>query len=65
MSLSRRHFFRNLGLGGAGLLSTSFVIGRGREAMAFEAGGMLLPDDGGFVKTSSNENPRAPRPNDD
>ena len=38
MSLSRRHFFRNLGLGSAGLLSTPFIIGRGREAMAFEAG---------------------------
>ena len=38
MSLSRRHFFRNLGLGSAGLLSTPFIIGRGHEAMAFEAG---------------------------
>ena len=38
MSLSRRHFFWNLGLGSAGLLSTPFVIGRGHEAFAFEAG---------------------------
>jgi histidinol-phosphate aminotransferase len=63
MSLSRRHFFRNLGLGSAGLLSTSVIIGRGREAMAavtFEAGAMQAPDDGGFIRISSNENARGP-----
>jgi histidinol-phosphate aminotransferase len=60
MSLSRRHFFRNLGLGSAGLLSTSFVVGRGREAMAFEAAEMQAPDDGGFIRISSNENARGP-----
>ena len=60
MSLSRRHFFRNLGLGSAGLLSTSFVIGRGREAMAFETGAWQAPDDGGFIRISSNENARGP-----
>ena len=60
MSLSRRHFFRNLGLGSAGLLSTSFIVGRGREAMAFETGAIQLPDDGGFIRISSNENARGP-----
>src|ERR1700731_963739 len=60
MSLSRRHFFRNLGLGSAGLLSTPFIIARGREAMAFEAGVMQPPDDGGFIRISSNENARGP-----
>jgi len=60
MSLSRRHFFRNLGLGSAGLLSTSFVVGRGREAMAFETGAIQPPDDGGFIRISSNENARGP-----
>jgi len=60
MSLSRRHFFRNLGLGSAGLLSSSYIIGRGREAMAFEAGAMQAPDDGGFIRISSNENARGP-----
>lgn len=60
MSLSRRHFFRNLGLGSASLLSTSFIIGRGREAMAFEGGAMQAPDDGGFIRISSNENARGP-----
>ena len=60
MSLSRRHFFRNLGLGSAGLLSTPFIIGRGHEAMAFEAGALQPPDDGGFIRISSNENARGP-----
>jgi histidinol-phosphate aminotransferase len=60
MSLSRRYFFRNLGLGGAGLLSAPFIIGRGHEAMAFEAGALQPPDDGGFIRISSNENARGP-----
>jgi histidinol-phosphate aminotransferase len=60
MSLSRRLFFRNLGLGSAGLLSTPFIIGRGHEAMAFEAGALQPPDDGGFIRISSNENARGP-----
>ena len=45
MSLSRRHFFRNLGLGSAGLLSTPFIVGRGHEAMAFELAGLRLHPD--------------------
>jgi histidinol-phosphate aminotransferase len=57
MSLSRRHFFRNLGLGSASL---PFIIGRGHEAMAFEAGVLQPPDDGGFIRISSNENARGP-----
>jgi histidinol-phosphate aminotransferase len=60
MSLSRRHFFRNVGLGSAGLLSTPFIIGRGHEAMAFEAGAIQPPDDGGVIRISSNENARGP-----
>jgi len=60
MSPSRRDFVRTLGVGGAGL-STAFVIGRGREAMAFEAGAMPPPpDDGGVIRISSNENARGP-----
>ena len=35
MSLSRRAFVRSLGVGGAGALSTAWVIGRGREAMTW------------------------------
>ena len=60
MSLSRRHFFGNLGLGSVGLLSAPFIIGRGREAMAFEAAAVQPPDDGGFIRISSNENARGP-----
>jgi histidinol-phosphate aminotransferase len=60
MSLSRRHFFWNLGLGSAGLLSTPLIIGRGSEALAFEGGGLQPPDDGGFIRISSNENARGP-----
>ena len=59
MSPSRRNFVRTLGLGGAGL-STSFIIGRGREAMAFEPGAMLPPETGGTIRISSNENARGP-----
>ncbi len=60
MSLSRRRFFRNVGLGSAGVLATPFIIGRGHEAMAFEVGGLQPPDDGGFIRISSNENGRGP-----
>ena len=61
MSLSRRSFVRTIGLGGAGL-STALVIGRGREAMAFEAATMqpLVPPDDGVIHIDSNENARGP-----
>jgi histidinol-phosphate aminotransferase len=59
MSVSRRGFVRAVGAGGAGL-STSFIIGRGREAMAFESAAVQPPDDGGFIRISSNENARGP-----
>jgi histidinol-phosphate aminotransferase len=58
MSLSRRNFVRSLGVGSAGL-STAFVIGRGREAMAFQTTVLQAPDDGG-IRISSNENARGP-----
>jgi histidinol-phosphate aminotransferase len=60
MSLSRRSFFRTLGAGSAAGLSTSFIIGRGREAMAFELGAPEPVYDGGFIRISSNENARGP-----
>jgi histidinol-phosphate aminotransferase len=61
MSLSRRSFVRNIGLGGAGL-STALVIGRGREAMAFEEGTLqaLQPPNDGVIHIDSNENARGP-----
>jgi histidinol-phosphate aminotransferase len=56
MSVSRRSFVRT----GAGL-STAFLIGRGREAMAFESvEAFQPPDDGGFIRIGSNENARGP-----
>ncbi len=61
MSLSRRSFVRTVGLGSAGL-STALVIGRGREAMAFEGGTLqaLQPPDDGVMRIDSNENARGP-----
>ena len=35
MSLSRRAFVRTLGIGGAGAFSTAWIVGRGREALAW------------------------------
>lgn len=72
MSLSRRAFVRRLGMGGAGLATTSFIIGHGREELsAFGFEGLeleaamqrqrqALPP--GAVKLSSNENLRGPSP---
>jgi len=63
MPSSRRRFFQDIGVGSVGLLSTSLIVGRGREAMAFEGFGapaLQPPDDGGFIRISSNENGRGP-----
>jgi histidinol-phosphate/aromatic aminotransferase/cobyric acid decarboxylase-like protein len=64
MSLSRRSFVRTIGLGGAGL-SSALVVGRGREAMAFDGGALqtvppLQPPDDGVIHIDSNENARGP-----
>jgi histidinol-phosphate aminotransferase len=59
MSVSRRRFFHTVGAGTAAL-SAGFVVGRGREAMAFEAAEFQPPDDGGFLRIDSNENARGP-----
>ena len=59
MSVSRRRFFHSVGAGSA-VLSADFLIGRGREAMAFERVEMQPPDDGGFIRIDSNENARGP-----
>jgi histidinol-phosphate aminotransferase len=63
MSLSRRSFVRTFGLGGAGL-STAFIIGRGREAVAFDGGTLqaLQPPGDGVIYIDSNENARGPGP---
>jgi len=57
MSLSRRGFVRTAGLG-AGMLSSSFIIGRGSEAWAFEPQQQQWDD--GQIRISSNENARGP-----
>lgn len=62
MSLTRRGFAQRVGLGTAGLLSGSFIIGRGREAAAFEPGLAQVPYDDGIIRISSNENARGPGP---
>ena len=63
MSLSRRRFIRSVGLGTAGMMGTSFVIGRGLEAARFEPAGTALLYDDKLLKISSNENARGPGPN--
>lgn len=61
MSLSRRGFVRSAGLGATGVLSSSLIIGRGREAWAFEPEQAQVYDDG-HIRISSNENARGPGP---
>jgi histidinol-phosphate aminotransferase len=59
MSVSRRRFIQSVGAGSA-VLSTDFISGRGHEAQAYELAAMQPPDDGGFIRIDSNENPRGP-----
>ena len=66
MSFSRRTFVRRLGLGGAGVLSSSYIIGRGREALAWETTLVQQtgrqPDDLKIIRINTNENARGPGP---
>ena len=62
MSLTRRGFAQTVGLGTAGILSSSFIIGRGLEAAEFEPGLVDEPFDDPIIKISSNENARGPGP---
>ena len=62
MSLTRRGFARTVGLGTAGVLSSSFIIGRGLEAEELEPGSQQMPYDDGIIRISSNENARGPGP---
>ena len=59
MSQSRRNFFRTLGWGSAGL-STSFLFGTSREALAYGGGALEVPNDKGIIRLSNNENNRGP-----
>lgn len=59
--VSRRAFVQSIGAGAAGVLSGSFIGGRGREAAeaAGTAGvGWALPS--GLIRLASNENPNGP-----
>jgi histidinol-phosphate aminotransferase len=62
MSISRRGFVKAIGLTTAGALSTSFIIGRGREESLFGPRPVRAqePYDDGIIRISSNENARGP-----
>jgi histidinol-phosphate aminotransferase len=64
MSVSRRGFVRTVGAGTVGAFSSSWVIGRGREARAAspEDPQQAQVFDDGFIRISSNENARGPGP---
>jgi histidinol-phosphate aminotransferase len=62
MSLSRRGFVRAVGLGTTGMMSSSFIIGRGLEAATFDPQQAQVPYDDGIIRISSNENARGPGP---
>ena len=59
MSVTRRNFFRTVGLGSAGL-STSLIVGRSQDALAFAEPFAAAPDDSGVIRVSNNENNRGP-----
>jgi len=59
MSVTRRNFFRTVGLGSAGL-STSLIVGRSQDALAFAEPVAAVPDDSGVIRVSNNENNRGP-----
>ena len=64
MSLSRRAFVRTLGIGGASAFSTAWVVGHGREALAWGPDPveemLQASDDTVMIILSSNENARGP-----
>ncbi len=61
MALTRRRFVRNVGIGAAGALTTSFISARGRENLIWSA---IEPAvhavEPGVICISSNENPMGP-----
>ena len=64
MSLSRRAFVRSLGVGGAGALSSTWVVGRNHEALAWgpdplEAA-LQASTQQDVIRISGNENARGP-----
>lgn len=62
MPVSRRVFFRNLGVGGAGLVAGSLLAARGSEAWTGSAGQAPPPGTPRLVRLDSNENAEGPSP---
>lgn len=62
MSLSRRGFMYTVGAGSAGLLTSYFIIGRGREAATVQPEDLQLAYDDDIIHIGSNENARGPGP---
>jgi histidinol-phosphate aminotransferase len=62
MSLSRRAFFRSVGVGGAGLVAGSLLAARGSEAFAGSGGQAPAPGTGTLIRLDSNENAEGPSP---
>ena len=62
MSLTRRGFAQTVGMGTAGVLSSSFIIGRGLEAAELEPELAQVPYDEGIIRIGLNENARGPGP---
>ena len=62
MPLTRRGFAQTVGLGTAGMLSSSFIIDLGGEEEALEPGLAQVPYDDGNIRISLNENARGPGP---
>jgi histidinol-phosphate aminotransferase len=61
MALTRRNFVRNVGIGAAGALTTSFIAARGRENFIWQAiEPSLHAVEPGMIVISSNENPMGP-----
>lgn len=58
MAVSRRAFFRTLGVGGAGVLSSRFFTRN--ELMLLAQGQDQSRYDPSYIVISSNENPRGP-----
>jgi histidinol-phosphate aminotransferase len=59
MAVSRRTFFRTLGIGGAGLVGSRFLTQEELTLFAQQGGGRR-PYDPSEIRISSNENPRGP-----
>ena len=60
MSVSRRSFIRNVGIGGALVFGRDFIGARGAEAWTGSAGATPAPGTPKLIRLDSNENPDGP-----